>query len=150
MNHLIEQMIADGLTLSISEDGNLDVIGDQEVINRWIGTIKENKAAILAELKQPVTLQEASRNVHETLRSRYIVTVRDATTDPVLVQVTINGLASFDLAIPLAKYDPFAIMDAMDHHSPMAALARNVAIPVPAHENVRTVGLPDEHEREAA
>jgi hypothetical protein len=129
---IIERAREDGLELSISEDGNLDIVGDEEIVAAWIGIIKENKAAILAELKQPVTLHP-----------RYTVTVPDATTDPVLIQVTINGLATFELAIPLAKYDPFAIMDAMDHHSPMAALANNVAIPVPEHENERTVGLLD-------
>jgi hypothetical protein len=141
---IIDTATADGLTLSIVGD-NIKIDGDQEVINRWIGTIKENKAAILDELTS-----NALRTVTVTPQHRYTVTVKDATTDPVLIQVTINGLATFDLAIPLAKYDPFAIMDAMEHHSPMAALARDVAIPVPEHENERTVELPDESEREAA
>jgi hypothetical protein len=140
---IIERAREDGLELSISEDGKLDVVGDEEIVAAWIGIIKENKAAILDELKQPVTLHEASRNVHETLPSRYIVTVPDATVDPVLVQVTIAGLATFDLAIPLAKYDGMAIIDAIERYSHLAAFSDDVAIPVPAHENERPVGLLD-------
>jgi hypothetical protein len=108
---IIDTATADGLTLSIVGD-NIKIDGDQEVIKRWIGTIKENKAAILDELKQPVTLHP-----------RYTVTVPDATVDPVLVQVTIAGLASFDMTIPLAKYDGMAIIDAIERYSNALELA---------------------------
>jgi hypothetical protein len=145
MSDLMNQITADGLTLSISEDGNLEIVGNQSVVDSWLDTIKENKAAILEELTS-----NALRTVTVTPQPRYTVTVEDATTDPVLVQVTINGLATFDLAIPLAKYDPFAIIDAMEHNSPMAALSSNLATTPLADENERTVGLPDEQEREAA
>jgi hypothetical protein len=146
---IIDTATADGLTLSIVGD-NIKIDGDQEVIKRWIGTIKENKAAILAELKQPVTLHEASRNVHETLPSRYIVTVEDATTDPVLIHVTIQGLATFDLEVPKAKYDGLAIIDAIERYSPVAAFSDNLATTQLADENERTVKLPANQEREAA
>jgi hypothetical protein len=143
---IMERAREDGLELSVSEDGNLDLIGDEEILDTWIGIIKENKPAILAELKRPVT--DVTRYV--TPYPRYTVTVTDATTDPVLVQVTIDGLASFDLASPLAKYDGMAIIDAIERYSPVDAFSDEVALSALADENERIVGLPDERQREAA
>ncbi|MBN9125700.1 MAG: hypothetical protein BGO99_13830 [Nitrosospira sp. 56-18] len=146
---IVDTATSDGLTLSIVGD-NIKIDGDQEVIKRWIGIIKENKAAILAELKRPVTPHETLTKRDVTLHPRYTVTVTDATTDPVLVQVTIDGLATFDLAIPLAKYDGMAIIDAIERYSPVDAFSDEVALSAFYDENERIVELPDEQEREAA
>jgi hypothetical protein len=145
---IIERAREDGLELSLSGEGNLDIIGDEGIIDTWIGIIKENKGAILAELKQPPHETCTKRDV--TLQPRYTVTVTDATTDPVLVKVTIAGLASFDLAIPLAKYDGMAIIDAIERYSASAALSPDLATYPLTDENERVVELPDEQERRAA
>ena len=73
------------------------------MVNSWIETIRENKSAILAELNPD------NRN--------YSVIVTDASTDPVLVQVSIKGLASFDLAIPKAYYDGIALLEVLERYS---------------------------------
>ena len=57
---ILEYIVADGLALSIADDGNLEITGSQNTIDGWMETIRENKAAILAELRrtsvqQPLT-----------------------------------------------------------------------------------------------
>ena len=48
---IIEQCTENGLTLSITDDGNLDVVGSQDWIDIWSPILRENKSAILAELE---------------------------------------------------------------------------------------------------
>jgi len=47
---IINQCSENGLTLTITEDGNLDVVGSQDWIDIWSSILRENKSAILAEL----------------------------------------------------------------------------------------------------
>ena len=105
--------------------------------------IKENKSAILAEListqtigvqtvstHDPVTVTEGISssvlpievsNLQAHSDCRYSVTVTDASTDPVLVEVTIQGLASFTMEIPHAHYDGIALLQVIEQHSAQAA-----------------------------
>jgi hypothetical protein len=142
---LISHLQAEGFSLAC-EDQRLLISPADRLTDELKQTIRENKQAILAELKQPVT--DVTRYV--TPQPRYTVTVTDATTDPVLVQVTIDGLATFDLTIPLAKYDGMAIIDAIERCSLVAALSPDLATHTLTDENERIVELPDEQEREAA
>ncbi len=100
-SQIIQCLTTDGLTLSVSGDGNLKILGDQDKIDNWIETIRENKSAILAELKPEAR--------------KYSVTVTDASTDPVLIRVLIKGLASFELAIPQAYYDGIALLEVLEN-----------------------------------
>jgi hypothetical protein len=115
---ILEYMTADGLSLSIADDGDIEIDGDQNTIEGWLETIRENKAAILAELKgasvqQPFNERSDSR--------KYSVVVTDASTDPVLVEVTIHGLASFTMEIPHDHYDGVALLQVIEQHSAEAA-----------------------------
>ncbi|PTR14462.1 hypothetical protein C8R31_106135 [Nitrosospira sp. Nsp2] len=48
---ILERLAEDGIELSVSEDGNLDIVGDTNAVNSWLPAIKENKSTILSELK---------------------------------------------------------------------------------------------------
>jgi hypothetical protein len=141
----ISHLQASGFSIDC-EDQRLLISPADRLTDELKHAIRENKAALLAELKRPVT----DVTVTSPLQPRYTVTVSDATTDPVLVQVTIDGLATFDLAIPLAKYDGMAIIDAIEPYSPIDAFSDEVALRALADGNERIVGLPDAQEREAA
>ena len=156
-SQIIQCLTEDGLTLSVSSDGNLEILGDQDKIENWIETIRENKAAILAELtgnalcnvsvtpevtQQPFNIcstddQQKTNNINNELTSDYLqapykslaspfethsdgkysVTVTDASTDPVLAEVTIAGQASFTLEIPKLFYDGLALLEILEQHN---------------------------------
>mgnify|MGYP001155179881 CR=1 FL=1 len=112
---ILEQIAGDGLKLSISEDGNLDILGDESAVNLWMDVIRENKQALLAELHA-----RAGQDILEDqIRAgkKYAVLVDDASTDPVLVKVGIRGIGTFELAIPHAHYDGLALLEVIEQHS---------------------------------
>ncbi len=106
---IIEQVTADGIALSVSPDGNLKIIGDQEKIEAWLEVIRENKPAILSELWHQQFMAESDR--------KYSILVTDTSTDPVLVKVGIKGIGTFDMAIPKAHYDGVALLDVLEQYS---------------------------------
>lgn len=111
---ILEYIVADGLALSIADDGSLEITGSQNTIDGWMETIRENKAAILAELRRISAQQPFSERSDS---GRYSVIVADASTDPVLAEVTIRGLASFTMAIPRAHYDGIALLEVIEQYS---------------------------------
>ncbi|SEA74103.1 hypothetical protein [Nitrosospira multiformis] len=98
---ILEQLAADGLVLSVSEDGYLDLDGETNAVNLWLEVIKEYKSELLAELQA----------------KKYIIRVTDASTDPVIVNVSIKGIGAFDMAIPHAHYDGLALLEVIEQHS---------------------------------
>ena len=52
MSHLtiIEQMQGDGLSLSITEEGQIDVAGEAATVERWLPLLREYKPDIIAHL----------------------------------------------------------------------------------------------------
>ena len=48
---IIERVTEEGVLLAISPSGNVAAKGDPQVIDRWLAAIKQNKAAIIAELQ---------------------------------------------------------------------------------------------------
>jgi hypothetical protein len=113
---IIECAAEDGLTLTISSDGKIKISGDQNKMNEWIETIRENKAAILSEL------EATSDSIRE-----YTVAATDTSADPVLITVSISGLATFDMSIPRARYDGIALLELMDKHRTEQTPARMAA-----------------------
>ncbi len=98
---IIEQIAADGLKLSVSEDGNLKLVGETNAVNLWLKTIREYKSELLAELQA----------------EKYAIRVTDASTDPVIVNVSIKGIGNFDMAIPYAHYDGAALLEVLEQYS---------------------------------
>jgi hypothetical protein len=109
---LIERIAAEGVTLSVSEDGNLDIDGDQTVVDSWLETIRQNKSAILFELRG----QRVMKMLEADHSRKYALLANDTTIDPVIVTVGIRGLAVFDLSIPLAHYDGMALIEVIEQH----------------------------------
>ena len=52
----------------------------------------------------------------ENSNIRRAVLVDNAHTDPVLVAVGIRGVATFELAIPAARFDAFKLLDLIERH----------------------------------
>lgn len=52
MTHLniIEQIQGDGLSLSITDEGQIDVAGKPAIVNRWVPKLREHKPEIFAAL----------------------------------------------------------------------------------------------------
>lgn len=109
---IIEQVSADGIALSVSPDGNLKILGDEEKIDAWLEVIRENKPAILAELWHQQFLRELADSGR-----KYAILVTDASTDPVRVKVGIRGIGTFDMAIPKAHYDGLALLEVLEQYS---------------------------------
>lgn len=112
---ILEQIAADGLVLSVSKDGNLDILGDESAVNLWLDVIRENKSELLAELHTRAV--QASLEDQIKAGKKYSVLVDDASTDPVLVKVGIRGIGTFELAIPHAHYDGLALLEVIEQHS---------------------------------
>lgn len=124
---IIECAAEDGLTLIASPDGKIKISGDQNKINEWIETIKENKAAILAELEgTPVQRTFNHCSASET-DSKYTLIVTNADTDPVLITLGIKGLGTIDIEIPRARYDGIALLELIERHSAEAEPQREAA-----------------------
>ena len=52
MNHLtiIKQMQGDGLSLSLTKEGRIDVAGEAATVDRWLPYVREHKTSIIAAL----------------------------------------------------------------------------------------------------
>jgi hypothetical protein len=132
---ILEQLAADGLVLSVSEDGNLDILGDESAVNLWLDVIRENKQALLAELHARAV--QASLEDQIKAGKKYTVLVDDASTDPVLVKVGIRSIGTFELAIPYAHYDGLALLEVVEQHSLEAERkARSNVYPFPDKRSV--------------
>jgi hypothetical protein len=143
---ILERLAEDGIELSVSEEGDLDIVGDTNAVNSWLPVIKENKSTILFELRGPRILQMLAADPGK----KYAVLVQDAISDPVRVTVGIRGLATFDLEIPLARYDGIALLEVIEQYSMELAdkpSADTYPLPQPGECNL---SLPAEGQRKAA
>ena len=114
---IIERVTEEGVLLALSSLGSISAKGDQSAIDRWLPTIKQSKAAIIAELQ----LERRRAKVLAMLRDNpgilYAIEVLDANTDPVIVSVDIRNVATFEMNIPQAYYDVFALLDLIEKHA---------------------------------
>jgi hypothetical protein len=95
-------------------------------INEWIEVIRENKGAILLELRKPRILEMLAADPEK----KYAVLVQDADSDPVRVTVGIRGLATFNLEIPRARYDGIALLEVIEQYS-MDIADKPAVLPTP-------------------
>ena len=49
---IIKEVMADGVRLALTPTGTIKATGDQEVLDRWLPLIRENKPAIVAVLQE--------------------------------------------------------------------------------------------------
>lgn len=114
---IIERATGEGVLLALSPSGSISARGEQSVIDRWLPAIKQSKAAIIAEL----LLERRRAKVLAMLRDnpgiRYAIEVIDANTDPVIVSIGIRNVAAFEMNIPHAYYDAFALLEVIEKHA---------------------------------
>jgi hypothetical protein len=114
-----------GVTLSLCRDGAIDIGGEVVAVNRWLPAIREHKPGIVAalqdaandSLRNPAAVDRRQRvlvMLNENPNIRRAVVVDNAHTDPVTVTVGVRGVATFELAIPAAKFDGFRLIDLID------------------------------------
>lgn len=87
MSHLtiIEQVQSDGLSLSITEDGQIDVAGEAATVERWLPLLREQKPGIFA-LLSAATVTDLTQTDELAIRS-WLADIEDD--DPLTVEQVI-------------------------------------------------------------
>jgi hypothetical protein len=128
MGALLDRFCAAGVRLEPTADGNLHALGT--LTDELRAAIRENKAAILAELA--TVANDASEHDAPTdpnterRRAKALallganptwqrVVVAEAG-DPAIIGVAIRGMAYGELEIPAAKYDAATLMALLEQH----------------------------------
>ena len=114
---IIGRATAEGLQLALSPSGSISAKGDESVIDRWLPAIKQNKAAILAALQLDRCRAKVLAMLRDNPRVRYSIEVLDANTDPVIVSIGIRNVAAFEMKLPQAYYDAFALLQLLEKHT---------------------------------
>ena len=114
---LIEQVTVEGVILALSPTGTIIATGDQSAVNKWLPTIRDNKPDILLELHRERRCAKVLAMLESAPGTRYAVLVADASTDPVVVAVGIQDVATFELDIPRHFYDGMLLLELIEKHS---------------------------------
>jgi hypothetical protein len=110
---IIEQAIAEGVTLALPPAGKIKAIGDQSAVDRWLPTIRDNKPSILCELQR----EHRREKVLALLEGKHFALfVDNDKTDPVIATVGIRDVATFELAIPRHSYDGMVLLELIEKH----------------------------------
>ena len=149
-SEVLEKALIDGLTLSISTDEKIRIIGDQKIIDEWLPLIREHKNGIIVLLQREMRQKQVWEMLATDPDEKYAVLVDDATTDPVRVMVGIRGIAVFELHIPHAHYDGLALLQVVEQYSTDTALNLDGSgCPLPQLKE-RSLAHPDVLQRKAA
>jgi hypothetical protein len=108
---IIKRAAEEGVLLSLSPSGSISAKGDQSAIDRWLPAIRQSKASIIAELQLERRRAKVVAMLRENPDIRYAIEVIDANADPVIVSVAIRNVATFEIKIPQANYDAFALFE---------------------------------------
>lgn len=87
MNHMtiIKQMQGDGLSLNLTEEGQIDVAGDGVTIERWLPLLREHKPDIFAALSA-ATVSDLTHSEELAVRS-WLAEIEEG--DPLMVEQVI-------------------------------------------------------------
>ena len=110
---IIEFVAEEGVVLAISTTGHIKATGDQAVIDKWLPTIRNNKADILYELQREYRRSKVLALLEE---KHFGLFVDDDKTDPVIAAVGIRDLATFELAIPRHAYNGMVLLELIEKH----------------------------------
>jgi hypothetical protein len=125
---IIKEAMADGVSLALSPAGTIKATGEGAVVTRWLPVIRKHKPGIVTALQEtgeveplPDPATEARRKcLLELLAAnpgaKYAAVADNPDTDPVLVTVGIQNVATLELVCPKAKFDPFLLLDLLDRH----------------------------------
>ena len=101
----------------LSPSGSSSAKGDQSAIDRWLPAIEQSKAAIIAELQLERRRAKVLAMLRDNTGIRYAIELLDANTDPVIVSIGIRNVATFEMNIPQAYYDAFALLELIEKHT---------------------------------
>lgn len=114
---MIELAALDGVVLAATPAGTVTAKGESQAIARWAPVLRVSKAAILAELQ----LEQRRAGVLAKLQAapsiRYAIEINEPNADPVVVSLAIRELATCELTIPLARFEPFQLLALIEKHS---------------------------------
>ena len=128
---IIQKVTEDGVTLTATPSGSIKARGDSDAVSRWLPIIQQHKPNILAALQDaekvlapPNATEDAKQQALARLQIdpnvRYALVTTDPDTDPVLLTVYIRStnqsIATCDLLIPKAKYDPILLEELLKKH----------------------------------
>ena len=103
---------------SVRADGNyLDISPAKNISRELVQQLKQSKPELLAELQRETRQAKvfAKLDADSTLSRAYCV---DASADPdqVIVTFAVRSFATYELAIPRAKYDPWQFLELFEKH----------------------------------
>ena len=121
MGALLDHFAAEGVSIEAAGNGNVRARGP--LTDALRATIRDNKAAILAELaaNEPAIDPDVERRRAKALAilaeqpDKHVAVVAEAG-DPAHVAVAIRGVAVGELTIPADRYDPLALLALMNDH----------------------------------
>ena len=114
---IIEQATVEGVTLALSPAGTITATGDRAAVSHWLPVIRQSKTEILAELHLERRRTKVLAMLREDPSIRYAIDVVDANTDPVVVSIGIRHVATFEMNIPQAYYNAFALLELIEEHT---------------------------------
>lgn len=114
---ILEKVTREGVVLALSPIGTITATGDEQVVDRWLATIRDNKPGIMRELAREGRRTKVTAMLEADPGLRYAVHVERASTDPVLVAVAIRQVATFELGIPSRYYDGMALLELVADYS---------------------------------
>lgn len=114
---IIEKLTREGVILALSPIGTITATGDEQVVDRWLPTIRDNKPGIVCELEREGRRTKVTAMLEADPVLRYAVHVEDASTDPVVVAIGIRQVATFELGIPSRYYDGMALLELVASYS---------------------------------
>lgn len=115
---IIELAEMEGLLMEPSmTTGNIKLSGNQLVVALWSPVIRQRKLEIFTALRGSNNLREVLQMLLDNQSLRYAVKVTDANADPVAIAVGIRNIAVFELSIPRANYDAFALLELVSSHT---------------------------------
>jgi hypothetical protein len=103
---------------SVRADGNyLDISPANNISPELVKQLKQSKQEILAELQQETRRGKviAMLQTDATLNRAYNID-GDCDPDRVIVTIAVRGFATYELAIPRAKYDPWQFLELYEKH----------------------------------
>lgn len=114
---IIERATEEGVLIALSPSGSISAKGDPAAIDRWLPAIKQSKAAIIAELQLERRRAKVLAMLRDNPGTRYAIDVVDANTDPVIVSIGVRNVATFEMTIPQAYYDAFALLQLIEERT---------------------------------
>ncbi len=113
---IIERAAEEGVLLALSPTGSISAKGNQSTVDRWLPTIRQSKAAIIAELLLESRRAKVRAMLRDNPGNRYAIEVVDANAEPVVVSIGIRHIATFEMDIPRAYYDGAVLVELIEKH----------------------------------